>query len=112
MSDRVNPRTLPSRISGGLRFAVTLPILLYQKVISPVLPGSCIYTPSCSHYARTAVMRHGILKGLVLALFRVFRCTGGLFSGGDDPVPPEPSLHYLLGSYRRFWRWSRRPSVR
>jgi putative component of membrane protein insertase Oxa1/YidC/SpoIIIJ protein YidD len=56
-------------------------------------------------------MRHGIVTGLVLALFRVFRCTGGLFEGGDDPVPAEPSLHYLFGSYRRFWRWNRRQSV-
>ena len=58
----------------------------YQLFISPVLPGSCRYTPSCSAYAAEAVIRHGALKGGWLALRRLLRCHP--FGGwGYDPVP-------------------------
>jgi uncharacterized protein len=62
-----------------------LPIRLYQKVLSPVLPRSCKYHPSCSEYAVQAVTRYGILRGTVLAGWRILRCNP--FSlGGYDPV--------------------------
>lgn len=62
------------------------PILIYQYSISPLLPSSCRYTPTCSHYAKEAIMKHGILKGIWLAIKRIRRCHpwGG---SGYDPVP-------------------------
>ena len=58
----------------------------YRKFLSPVLPDTCRYHPSCSHYAEQAVERHGAFKGSVLALRRVARCHP-FTAGGDDPVP-------------------------
>lgn len=65
-------------------------IRLYQWVISPVLPPSCRYAPSCSQYAAEAVMRHGALRGGWLAVRRLLRCHpwGG---AGFDPVPDRPA---------------------
>lgn len=58
----------------------------YQLFISPILPGSCRYEPSCSAYAAEAVIRHGALRGGWLALRRLLRCNP--FGGwGYDPVP-------------------------
>ncbi|MBI1306504.1 MAG: membrane protein insertion efficiency factor YidD [Bacteroidetes bacterium] len=61
-------------------------IRIYQKVISPFLPNSCRYTPTCSHYAVEALQKHGPFKGFWLALKRILRCHpwGG---HGYDPVP-------------------------
>jgi putative membrane protein insertion efficiency factor len=86
----------------GLRLLFTLPIILYQYMISPFIPGACIYTPTCSHYARQSILRHGVLKGLVLGITRVFRCAGGLFTGGDDPVPEVFSFRDIGEKYRHF----------
>ena len=91
----------------GLRWLVTLPILIYQHLISPALPGACIYSPTCSHYSRRAIMQHGVLKGLLLAVTRIFRCAGGLFTGGEDPVPENFSFGYITGAYRSFWARSK-----
>ncbi len=62
------------------------PIRLYQLAISPLLPPSCRYRPTCSHYAVEALARHGPVKGGWLALRRIARCRpwGG---AGYDPVP-------------------------
>lgn len=74
-----------------MRKAVVLCISLYQYLISPLYSPCCRFTPSCSEYARQAVMSHGILRGLGLALWRLLRCHP-LCSGGYDPVPsPNPS---------------------
>ena len=58
----------------------------YQLFISPVLPGTCRYWPSCSQYSIEAVSRHGAVKGGWLAFRRILRCNpwGGW---GHDPVP-------------------------
>ncbi|HVA37574.1 MAG TPA: membrane protein insertion efficiency factor YidD [Candidatus Dormibacteraeota bacterium] len=61
-------------------------IRLYQLVISPALPASCRFYPSCSEYARQAVARHGALRGTWLAVRRLVRC-GPWHPGGHDPVP-------------------------
>ncbi len=58
----------------------------YKKRISPLLPDACIYTPTCSEYAFTAVSRFGIIKGGFLAIKRILRCNP-FFKGGVDPVP-------------------------
>ena len=62
------------------------PIRLYQRFLSPLLPPSCRFTPSCSHYAVEALARHGPVKGGWLAVRRIGRCHpwGGT---GYDPVP-------------------------
>ncbi|MGA8893608.1 MAG: membrane protein insertion efficiency factor YidD [Anaeromyxobacteraceae bacterium] len=58
----------------------------YQKVVSPLLPPSCRFYPSCSAYAVTALERHGALKGSWLAARRLSRCHP-FHPGGVDPVP-------------------------
>ena len=58
----------------------------YRRVISPLLPPACRFLPSCSEYSATAVERHGIARGTLMALRRLLRCQP--FSrGGFDPVP-------------------------
>jgi putative membrane protein insertion efficiency factor len=58
----------------------------YQTVISPILPASCRFFPSCSVYAVEALERHGALKGTQLTLRRLARCQP-FCTGGYDPVP-------------------------
>ncbi len=68
-------------------------IRAYQLLVSPVLPASCRYFPSCSEYAREAIAGHGPLAGGWLAAKRIGRCHpwGG---SGVDPVPaPRASAH-------------------
>jgi putative membrane protein insertion efficiency factor len=60
-------------------------IKFYQKAFSPLFPPSCIYTPTCSSYAITALQKYGVFKGGLKALLRVFRCTP-FHHGGFDPV--------------------------
>jgi putative membrane protein insertion efficiency factor len=57
----------------------------YKCLISPVLPVSCRFVPSCSEYAAEALARHGIFYGSVLALWRLLRCNP-FARGGYDPV--------------------------
>ncbi len=61
-------------------------IWLYQNTLSPALPKSCRYEPTCSRYAYTALERYGVVKGTWLAAVRLARCQpwGG---SGYDPVP-------------------------
>jgi putative membrane protein insertion efficiency factor len=58
----------------------------YQRLLSPLLPPSCRFYPSCSQYALEAVNRHGVLKGSWLAARRLARCHP-FNAGGFDPVP-------------------------
>ncbi len=71
-----------------LRQAFVLPIRFYQLVLSPLLPKTCRYLPTCSSYAIEAVLVHGIFRGSLLAARRILRCHpwGG---SGYDPVPPK-----------------------
>jgi putative membrane protein insertion efficiency factor len=68
-----------------VRAAAILPIRLYQWLISPMLGQRCKYYPSCSEYAVQAIKRFGILRGLVLAGWRLLRCNPWS-RGGLDPV--------------------------
>ena len=61
-------------------------IRLYQVLPWPFLRGACRHVPSCSTYAREAIERHGLPRGLILALRRLLRCHP-LGSSGFDPVP-------------------------
>ena len=67
------------------------PITAYQRWISPSLPRRCRYEPTCSAYAAQAVRRFGVLRGGLLAAWRLLRCNP--FShGGFDPVPERFTL--------------------
>jgi hypothetical protein len=59
----------------------------YQRWISPALPPSCRYTPTCSQYALEALEQRGVLAGLGLVAWRILRCHP-FVKGGYDPVPP------------------------
>lgn len=75
-----------------VRCLVCAPIRLYQKFISPCLGNNCRFLPTCSQYAIEAIMVHGVLKGGLLAVWRILRCNpwGG---HGFDPVPPKGRWH-------------------
>ncbi|MEA2291349.1 MAG: uncharacterized protein QOF17_369 [Solirubrobacteraceae bacterium] len=73
---------------SALRALVLLPLRGYQRLISPLLPARCKYHPSCSTYAVQAIETYGILRGCVLAAWRLLRCNP--FShGGYDPVTAQ-----------------------
>ena len=73
------------------RLAVALvlaPVRLYQLVVSPLLPARCRYYPTCSDYAVQAIRSFGILRGFVLAGWRLLRCNPWS-PGGIDPVAEQ-----------------------
>ena len=73
-------------MSYAIVWLMCLPIEAYQKFISPLTPPSCRFVPTCSEYAKQALKKHGPIKGLALAVWRILRCNpwGG---SGYDPVP-------------------------
>ena len=71
----------------GRRVALA-PVLVYQRLVSPLLPRRCKYEPTCSRYAAQAISRYGILRGTVLAGWRLLRCNPWSH-GGFDPVEVE-----------------------
>ncbi len=74
----------PNQSLGQL--AVVFLLLCYKSALSPVLPTFCKFHPTCSMYAKEAVERHGVVRGLMLAARRVLRCRP-FAPGGHDPVP-------------------------
>jgi putative membrane protein insertion efficiency factor len=66
--------------------AVVMGIRAYQTLLSPVIPRSCRFVPTCSDYAIEALKRYGIARGTVLAARRILRCHP-LGGSGLDPVP-------------------------
>jgi putative membrane protein insertion efficiency factor len=79
------PAAVPD--SGGAMVRAVLALIrLYQLTLSPWVGGQCRFHPTCSVYAAEAVTRHGVARGLVLALCRVGRCHP-FHPGGFDPVP-------------------------
>ncbi len=69
-----------------LRRIAVVPIALYQRTVSPFLGPRCRYYPSCSQYAMEAVLKHGVLRGVLLAARRIVRCNPWN-PGGVDFVP-------------------------
>ncbi|MFK7049257.1 MULTISPECIES: membrane protein insertion efficiency factor YidD [Flavobacterium] len=69
-----------------LTFPLIFLVRIYQYIISPLMPATCRYQPTCSHYMVEALTKHGALKGLWLGIKRIGRCHpwGG---SGYDPVP-------------------------
>jgi len=78
----------PGPVTRAARTAVRAPIELWSRFISPGLPARCRYHPSCSRYASQAIAEFGILRGLVLAAWRVLRCNPWSH-GGVDPVDAQ-----------------------
>ncbi|MSP94576.1 MAG: membrane protein insertion efficiency factor YidD [Alphaproteobacteria bacterium] len=81
------PRAQPRRFAVAL---LSAPIRIYRAMISPLLPPSCRFAPSCSAYALEALSVHGPVKGSMLAARRISRCHPIAFLGGRsgyDPVP-------------------------
>ena len=75
-------------IARALRSVAVAPIRLYQLTISPLLGPRCRYAPSCSDYAAQAISEYGIIRGVILAGWRLLRCNP--FSpGGLDPVSAQ-----------------------
>jgi putative membrane protein insertion efficiency factor len=67
----------------SVRWVLVAPIRFYQRAISPALPARCKYHPSCSQYAVEAVRRYGVLRGIVLAGWRLLRCNPWSHGGVD-----------------------------
>jgi hypothetical protein len=72
-------------IRAGLVFVVLLPLRAYRTLISPALPRRCKYEPTCSAYAEQAIRELGVVRGTILAAWRVVRCNPWSH-GGWDPV--------------------------
>jgi putative membrane protein insertion efficiency factor len=68
-----------------LRYVPITLIVIYQRIISPLWSPSCRFYPSCSTYARHAIIKYGILKGGGLALIRIAKCHP-FHPGGHDPL--------------------------
>ena len=83
-----SPRASTSAFARAVRAVALAPIVVYQKAISPALPRRCKYEPTCSHYAVDAIGSYGILRGVVLASWRVLRCNPWS-DGGYDPVQAQ-----------------------
>lgn len=63
-------------------------IKIYQSLISPLIPASCRFQPTCSAYAKEAFITHGVFKGFILSIKRISKCHPW-GSSGYDPVPPK-----------------------
>jgi uncharacterized protein len=89
--------------TGLLRIArtvVLVPIVVYRRVLSPALQQRCKYEPTCSRYAIDAIREYGILRGLVLALWRLLRCNPWSH-GGYDPVESQRVFRVDHAAHRR-----------
>jgi len=69
-----------------MKYLLIFLITLYQKLLSPWLPPTCRFTPSCSQYAKEALKKHGAFHGIFLAAKRLLKCHP-FHAGGYDPVP-------------------------
>lgn len=86
-------------------------VKFYQRFISPLLPASCRYYPTCSTYMIQALAKHGVIKGLIMGIARIIRCNP-FIRGGLDPVPdfftvrrnPDPQKNLAESSQFDFHR--------
>ena len=71
-----------------LAWLIKIPILFYRRLLSPLLPNSCRFTPSCSEYMLSAIDQWGVFKGGLLGLKRIAKCHPW-GPHGHDPVPKK-----------------------
>jgi uncharacterized protein len=86
-----------------MRYLLLVPIIIYRYCISPLLPPSCRFLPTCSEYTFDAIKRHGAWYGFWLSLRRLSKCHPFKRLGachGYDPVPVE----ILIGAWYAPWR--------
>ncbi len=79
-------------------------ISAYQRYLSPLLGQNCKHYPSCSHYSKHSLEKHGAIKGIILTTARLLRCNPWSL-GGFDPVPDKvsfkkPSTFKVFGNYQ------------
>src|ERR1051325_1945895 len=73
-------------LETAMRTAFIFLIRVYQRLISPLFPPSCRFTPTCSEYTAQAIAKHGVFSGTWLGMKRISKCHP-LHKGGFDPVP-------------------------
>ncbi|AOS66197.1 membrane protein insertion efficiency factor YidD [Actinoalloteichus hymeniacidonis] len=95
-------RSADAKRAGPVSRVLLLPVRAYQRWISPLLPASCRFYPTCSAYAVEALTVHGAARGIWLTLRRLGRC-GPWHAGGLDPVPPRrpPSEETMVTNDKR-----------
>ncbi len=86
-------------IRKGFVLLLIIPVKIYQWIISPMLPATCRYNPTCSSYAIEALRVHGPIKGLLMGTRRILSCHpwGG---HGHDPVPPKGTPLFKFKKYK------------
>ena len=84
---------------SALRAIAIAPIRLYQRALSPAMPQRCKYYPSCSEYAVGAVRQYGVLRGVVLAGWRLLRCNP-FSNGGFDYVEDQKLFRSRAPAHR------------
>jgi putative membrane protein insertion efficiency factor len=92
-------RSILKWIGTGISLILIVPVKIYQWTISPMLPGSCRYVPTCSQYAIEALRVHGPIKGLLLGTKRIFSCHPWGWHG-YDPVPPKGTPLFKFKKYK------------
>lgn len=80
-----------------VRSIATGPITLYRVLISPWLGSNCRFQPTCSAYSLEAIERHGIVKGYLLGIKRLFKCHPFCQRDFHDPVPEAFDWRAVLG---------------
>ncbi len=86
-----------------LGIILIIPIRIYKLLISPLLPPSCIYHPSCSSYCIEGIKTHGPFRGFLYGLLRILRCSP-FFKGGYDPISEPTTIKKQFGKFREFRR--------
>jgi putative membrane protein insertion efficiency factor len=83
-----------------MRYILIFIVKIYKRFISPLKPPCCKYYPTCSAYAVEALRKHGAVKGIILAAWRLLRCNPWSL-GGIDYVPDKFFLYTLKSRQRR-----------
>ena len=73
-------------IKNIILYPILLIIKIYQTVLSPILPSTCRYSPTCSEYTKQSLIKFGLIKGGMISIKRIIKCNpwGG---NGYDPIP-------------------------
>jgi uncharacterized protein len=89
-------KRVAAAVRHGILAVILAPLRLYQRFVSPALPRRCKYEPTCSAYAEQAIRELGVVRGTIVAGWRLLRCNP-LSHGGYDPL----SARRLFRSRRR-----------